>query len=121
MPEPSGAAIDRAVIEELLEATGGDRGFLLELVDAYLADAPAQLAAMRRAVVDGSATDLVRPTHTLKSSSAALGATGLAERCRVLEAQARSGGLEGLGDAVEAIAAELEAATGELQIVAAEA
>jgi two-component system sensor histidine kinase/response regulator len=118
MPESAGSVIDHAVIDALLEATGGDRSFLAELVDAYLADAPGQLAAMRAAVASGSAAELVRPVHTLKSSSASLGAVGLAERCRALEAQARTGSLDGAADGVEAIAGDLEAVTAELSALA---
>lgn len=114
MPGPVGSAVDRTVIDELIEATGGDPSFLGELIEAYRTDAPAQLAAMRDAVAAGSPGDLVRPVHSLKSSSASLGALGLAERCRRLEAQARSGSLEGAADATEAIATELELALVEL-------
>jgi HPt (histidine-containing phosphotransfer) domain-containing protein len=114
MPEPVGSVVDRTVIDELIEATGGDPSFLGELIEAYRTDAPAQLAAMREAVAAGSPGDLVRPVHTLKSSSASLGALGLAERCRSLEAQARSGSLEGGVDATEAIAGELEHVLAEL-------
>jgi HPt (histidine-containing phosphotransfer) domain-containing protein len=44
--------------------------------------------------------------HTLKSSSANVGAMGLAERCRALEAAARDGTLAGAGEIVHGIEAE---------------
>lgn len=114
MAEATPPAIDRAVLGDLLEATGGERTFLAELIDAFLGDAPAQLAQMRDAIARGSAEDLVRPVHTLKSSGASLGALTLSAHCKALEMQARSGSLEGAGEAVETIALELDRASAEL-------
>jgi HPt (histidine-containing phosphotransfer) domain-containing protein len=98
---------------------GDDPAFLGELVDEFLADAPAQLAAMRAAADAGDAERLVRPAHTLKGTSANLGAAELAAVCRTLEEQAKSGSVAGAGEligqvqlALERAAAELEAARG---------
>ena len=88
MTEP---ALDMAAFEQLLEITGGDREFLDELVDTYLEDGEAQLGAMRAAVATSDAAAILRPAHTLKSSSANVGAMALAELCRALEADARTG------------------------------
>jgi HPt (histidine-containing phosphotransfer) domain-containing protein len=95
-------AIDTAALDRLLDMTGGDLGFLDELVDTYLEDASAQLRAMREAADTGGAAELVRPAHSLKSNSANVGAETLAEMCRSLEAAARSGQVD---DAVERVAA----------------
>jgi HPt (histidine-containing phosphotransfer) domain-containing protein len=108
------SAIDRQVLADLLEATGGERGFLAELIDAFLFDAPDLLGQMRGAVARGSAEDLVRPVHTLKSSSASLGAMTLSAHCKALETAARAGSLDGAVEAVETIAAELERASAAL-------
>jgi HPt (histidine-containing phosphotransfer) domain-containing protein len=107
-------AIDRQVLVELLDATGGERGFLAELIDAFLADAPDLVGQMRDAVHRGSAADLVRPVHTLKSSSASLGAMTLSAHCKALESAARAGSLDGAAEAVDTIAAELERASAAL-------
>lgn len=113
MSDPSRPTIATAVLDELLDATGGDPTFLAELIDTFLADAPGQVAAMREAVAAGAAEALVRPAHTLKSSAATFGASELTEQCRALEAQARSGSLEGADAAVasidEALAAVVDA------------
>ena len=84
-------SIDPAALERLLEMTGGDPEFLDELVDTYLEDAVTQLEAMRAAADSGSTEALVRPAHSLKSNSANVGAERLADLCRALEADARSG------------------------------
>jgi HPt (histidine-containing phosphotransfer) domain-containing protein len=101
--------IDRATFEGLLEAVGGDRAFIVELIDTYVADAPLQLQSMRAATVAGSAADLVRPVHTLKSSSASLGALTLADLCGSIEARARAGEVEGAATAVGNVALALDA------------
>jgi HPt (histidine-containing phosphotransfer) domain-containing protein len=46
---------------------------------------------MRRAAAAGDAAAMVRPAHSLKSTSANVGAVALAELCRSLEADGRSG------------------------------
>jgi HPt (histidine-containing phosphotransfer) domain-containing protein len=98
--------IDRATVAQLFEAVGSDPAFLDELADAYLADAPGQMAAARAAIEAGSAADLVRPAHTLKSSSSTIGALVLAEHARGLELGARAGSLTGAGERLEVAAAE---------------
>ena len=69
MPEP----LEPTAMNRLLEMSGGDRGFVGELIDEYLSDAPGLLTDLR----DATGDELVRscPAHTLKSTSATLGAT----------------------------------------------
>ncbi len=83
--------LDPDAIDRLLEITGGDPAFVDELIDTYLEDAVTQLAAMRQAALDGDPAAMERPAHSLKSSSATVGAMALAELCRSLEADARAG------------------------------
>jgi HPt (histidine-containing phosphotransfer) domain-containing protein len=98
--------IDEAVLADLVESTGGDPDFLAELIDIYLDDAPRQVAAMRDAVLSGRIEDLVRPAHTLKGSSASIGAIELSELDRALELAAREGAVDDPAAAVDAIEAE---------------
>lgn len=99
--------IDEAVLADLVESTGGDPDFLAELIDIYLDDAPRQVAAMRDAVLSGRIEDLVRPAHTLKGSSASIGAVELSELNRALELAARAGAVDDATGAVDGIEAEL--------------
>lgn len=85
MNEPETPVLDAAVLEELAASVGGDREFVHELIRTYLDDTEAQLAAIEAAVAAEDASALIRPAHTLKSSSATLGAKRLAERARALE------------------------------------
>jgi HPt (histidine-containing phosphotransfer) domain-containing protein len=88
MTEP---ILDPIAFAHLIEITGDDLEFVDELVDTYLDDAHTQLEAMRAAAASGDVEALVRPVHSLKSSSANVGAAALAETCRQLEADARGG------------------------------
>lgn len=100
------AAIDLDRMRALVEMVGDDPAFVDELVDAYLEDAPRQLAAARAAIEAGSAQELVRPAHTLKSNSANVGAATLGALCRGLEEQARAGTTDGAAARLDAV--ELE-------------
>ena len=95
-------AIDPAAFAHLREITGDDLVFLDELIDTYLEDGKTQLEAMAAAGSADDAEAMIRPAHSLKSSSANVGATGLTELCRALEADARSGTIPNAADRVSA-------------------
>ena len=73
-------------------------GFVRELVDAYVSDSAEQVAGIEAALAAGDADALVRPAHTLKSSSATLGAMELSATARTLEMAARAGDLSDADD-----------------------
>lgn len=106
--------IDRETYDRLLDVTGGDLAFLDELVDTYLSDSDEQLEAMRSAAAIDDPETLLRPAHTLKSSSANVGALGLADHCRSLEMDARAGTVPEMASRVDACAALFEAVRTEL-------
>lgn len=92
--------LDEAVVAELRESVGGDDTFVAELASAYLAEGQEQIEAMVDAMGRGDVAAVVRPAHSLKSSSASLGAARVAELCRQIEYAAREGRTEGLAAAV---------------------
>jgi HPt (histidine-containing phosphotransfer) domain-containing protein len=110
-----GGAVDQAAIDRLLEMTGGDPEFLDELVQTYLEDAVVQLESMWAAADAGSAEDMVRPAHSLKSNSASMGAERLSEQCRALEADARSGTVARAKERVAEATAEFERVRSDLE------
>jgi HPt (histidine-containing phosphotransfer) domain-containing protein len=112
VPEPDAPVLDERILTEVLETTGDDIAFVRELVETYLADTPTQLEAMTAAVESDDAEALVRPAHTLKSSSATVGAMRLSSVARELEMDGRSGSLEA------PVRAKLEAAHSEWQAAA---
>lgn len=86
-----GSPIDAATMANLLEITGGDQGFVDELVDTYVAEGDRLIGELNAAADAGSVADLVRPAHSLKSSSLNVGALELGELCRRLEQDALGG------------------------------
>lgn len=85
--------LDAVVFRELRQMLH-EQQFLIEVIDSYLEDAPKLLQVMAVAVAQGKATELQQAAHTLKSSSALLGATRLSQFCQVLEAIGSTGSLK---------------------------
>jgi HPt (histidine-containing phosphotransfer) domain-containing protein len=86
-----GSPIDAATMANLLEITGGDQGFVDELVDTYIGEGERIVGELVAAAEAGVVGDLVRPAHSLKSSSLNVGALELGELCRRLEQDALGG------------------------------
>ncbi len=59
----------------------------------YLEDTPKSLAALERAASEGGLEGLVAPAHSLKSTSANLGALALSDMAKAIEHGARQGKL----------------------------
>ena len=83
--------LDPAAMTRLLDITGGDQGFVDELIDTFIEDATSQIDALRAAAAGGDPEAMVRPAHSLKSNAANVGATELGELARALEADGRTG------------------------------
>jgi HPt (histidine-containing phosphotransfer) domain-containing protein len=90
--------LDTSVLAALSDSVGGDRAFVADLVETYLSDGAVQLAAIDGAVRSSEAEALVRPAHTLKSSSRTVGANRLGELSRQIEMLGRSGSTTGAGE-----------------------
>jgi CheY-like chemotaxis protein/HPt (histidine-containing phosphotransfer) domain-containing protein len=68
-----------------------DDAFLLDIVAQFIQDATAYLATLRMAIATSDPTALERAAHTLKSSSANVGAVGMATLCSELQVLGWSG------------------------------
>jgi signal transduction histidine kinase/CheY-like chemotaxis protein len=90
--KPPASPIDRKVHDEIRGLEGdGNRGLLERIITLYLTDAPGLADGVLSAAEKGDTESLLRAIHTLKSSSANVGATGLSDLCRKLEGIARAG------------------------------
>ena len=103
----SGPPVDDAVLERLAESMGGDDAFVAELIDQFVTDSPALVAAARRGLEAGDGDEVRRAAHTLKSNAATFGANELADRSSRLEAAAKGGSLDDGLAQLEAIEDEL--------------
>jgi len=79
------AAIDQAAFDALFASVGEEAAFVSELIETYLGEAPELLAALDQAIAAGDAGVARRLAHTLKSTSASLGALHLSELSGAVE------------------------------------
>jgi CheY-like chemotaxis protein len=84
------AVLEEAIDVQVLQALGQTMGsnastFLAQLIDVYLEDSPNLLQLMDTAVTQTDTAAMEQAAHTLKSSSAALGAITLSKLCEELE------------------------------------
>jgi GAF domain-containing protein/DNA-binding response OmpR family regulator len=100
--------IDEAVLARLADGTGGDAGFVSELIEQFVADTPGLVAAARAGLDGGDVEEVRRAAHTLKSNAATFGAHTLAGRSRELEDAAKRGTLDDASAQVDAMARELD-------------
>ena len=75
--------IDQTVFTELQAAAGAD--FVVELVDAFLEEAPTLLAELKSAKETADAASFQRAAHSLKSNGNTFGAPRFAALARELE------------------------------------
>jgi HPt (histidine-containing phosphotransfer) domain-containing protein len=101
LPDP----IDRSILDSLKELqVPGEPDLVAEFVRLYHDETPPLLSALRDGVSGGDADAIRRAAHTLKSSSANLGANHMSALAAELERKGRSGELEGIA----ALLADLE-------------
>jgi HPt (histidine-containing phosphotransfer) domain-containing protein len=91
-PEPAeGGVIDPATIKGLRELGGEDEpGLLGELIEMFLEDAPERMRDITEGIAAGDIGRVERGAHTLKSSSANIGALGLSDLCRRIVESSRT-------------------------------
>ncbi len=84
------SVINLDVLETLREYDDEDDPFVDLLIETYLKEAPQHLGAMRYGVDHQDAKALKEAAHTLKSSSAQLGAMNFSQLCKTLELMGRA-------------------------------
>jgi HPt (histidine-containing phosphotransfer) domain-containing protein len=97
--------LDQNVLDELRASVGGDEEFVRDVAATFVAEGTDHMAQVEAAYAAGDLAAIVRPAHSLKSSSAALGATRLSQISRDIEFSGREERSEGL-DALVAAARE---------------
>jgi len=102
----SDTIIDPAAIETLRSLGEGDDEFLREIIGIYLQDTPQRLAELRTRSGEDDRSAFVRAAHTIKGSSANVGASLVRSLAETLEQHAAQTPLAELAPRV----AELEAA-----------
>jgi CheY-like chemotaxis protein/HPt (histidine-containing phosphotransfer) domain-containing protein len=96
-------------LHQLQEITG--RSVVGEIVDSFLGEVPRRLSRLREALAAGDGEALAFTAHSLKGSSAQLGALRLASLSHALELEGREGSLEEAAGIVDEIEREIERVT----------
>jgi len=104
--------IDESALDELFAVIGPDAG---RIVTVFLEDAPHLLAQLERAALAPDFTALREAAHSLKSSSANLGAMALSAAAKRIELGARMETLDRPAVAVAILTEEFERARAALQ------
>jgi len=87
--------LDLTALESFRQARGDNAdATIAELIDCYLADAPPSFQTIREAIANGNSAEFGRSAHSLKASSAFLGAVKLGELFQSLENAAQRSSLE---------------------------
>lgn len=103
------AGLDAQALERLreLDPTGSAR--LLERVfQAFETSAARLMPQLQASRAAADPAGIRHVAHTLKSSSASIGALALSQHCAQVEAMARDGQLDGIDARVQALADEVE-------------
>lgn len=104
------------VIQGLRELGGEDEPELLaELIQIFLQDAPQRIQDITEGLAHADLARIERGAHTLKSSSANIGALGLSELCRQIVECARTSRPQELPGLCDASVRALETAVAELR------
>src|SRR5512139_1487920 len=96
--------IDPNTIEELKTTLGAD--FVKELIDTYRAETPKLLDQLCQALSQGDAIAFQRAAHSIKSSSASLGALEFSAQAKELEMLGKQGDLSQADEKVASLSAE---------------
>jgi len=109
--DTAGTLLDAQALARLRELDpSGNNQLLKRVVQAYVKSLERLLPELAQARAAGLDLGGIRHVaHTLKSSSASLGALALAQRCAEIEALARAGQTEGLEGLLDAMLVEIEA------------
>ena len=91
------------MFERLRYLQDEEHDYLSELLVTYLDSTPKLLDTLRAAIAGSDVSVTQRAAHTLKGSSASLGATTLTAHCTELEMLARAGTLTGAAEWLQKI------------------
>lgn len=106
-PAPSPVALDAAALRRLRELDpDGSHGVVVRVLGAFETSLARMLGQLEAQRVDGDPAAVCGIAHTLKSSSASVGALALSAACAEVEARLRAGPPATLGRDVDHLLAE---------------
>jgi HPt (histidine-containing phosphotransfer) domain-containing protein len=109
---PQAPAINESIVNELIDVMGSE---FTSLVKVYLEDTPKNLQVLNSAAERGDVQAMIAPAHSLKSTSANLGAMALSDVAKLIEHGARAGTLRDLAGMARQASIEFRRAADDLQ------
>ena len=109
-------AMGAHALRDTRDLSSDNGALLLEVIRSYLTNAVELVRAIQQSAQVGDLVALQQNVHTLKSTSAMLGATPLSELCWELEKMAQVGSLEGIASKVRELEAEYDRVKVSLQM-----
>jgi HPt (histidine-containing phosphotransfer) domain-containing protein len=114
------SVIDPQAIENLRELNLDDGdAFLREITGIFLDDTPQRIAELEQSLVSGDNATFIRAAHSIKGSSANLGALILRAAAEKLEHESKVNGLGSVGPLLEAVKTEFGRAQVALSVLVA--
>jgi CheY-like chemotaxis protein/HPt (histidine-containing phosphotransfer) domain-containing protein len=109
LPPTPGASVDPTALRRLAGTRrGGGSELVAKVVDTYLESSQQLLSTIRDATAAGDPAAFAAAAHTLKSSSAQVGAMQLSNLSKEMETLGREGSCEGASELLERIETEYE-------------
>ncbi len=113
---PDTPVIDPEAIANLRSLNPGDNDeFLGEIVNIFLADTPLRITELEQSLTVSDVPKFARAAHSIKGSSANLGAMALRAVAEKLEHQSRKEGLGGVVPLIGDLKAQFDLARAELE------
>lgn len=116
MPDQKVSYIDRRALDSLraIQSPGGPN-IVQQIIEAYLQESTTLMEELLKAELENNPTRLYKTAHALKSSSANVGATLLADLFNQLEQIGRSGSTEGITPLIRSVEKEYSNTITQLQ------
>lgn len=105
LPQNDASPLDQEIVRDLQELMGSDYQSLIRI---YLEDSPKLISQLLSALQENDSVALIAPSHTLKSSSANLGAVKLSKIAMTIEKSARTGDITSPAAEITAMLEEFE-------------
>ena len=107
--------IDRTALDQIAELDPEQNGTLLNsIIDTYVENAEVLMLELTEATRDDDLIAAVRAAHSLKSSSANVGARRLSGLCATMEKQGRQGNIRPISASIDKVWNEYQVAVREL-------
>lgn len=100
------AIIDMSTYNQLKDQMGAD--FIVEIIDTYNAETEGLIEQLRDALINGEASAFGRFAHSIKSSSASLGALVFSQQARELEMMGKANDLSDAAPKLDQLAVDFQ-------------